>query len=323
MLGNQPFVAHNIRSEPLFKGLLLKNSGFELNMESDSLVTMISLLVHGRSGSMGRILPAASPLAVTLIMAEGLTPGTPPNVHLPAAEAVLRIVEIVQWLKHNDRIATYTNATAQTFTAIQGNVVQNWNNVNADTVFGILSHVAAHATRPYVIRGITLIVNVIVAVTKRGHLTESSRRKIQDGLKDDLNIDWNVQDETVALFYKHFCGSITDLTIGGYVDGWLSLVPEVALWLRLCLQQVAASGLTAYLTVGRALATYPEFPWHHIANILPADWANFRLACTTVGGNQYYGFRNDLDTARSTKFRSLTYIAASLLTVVGGERAIR
>lgn len=82
--------------------------------------------------------------------------------------------------------------------------------------------------------------------------------------------------------YAALIPTLTDLTIGGYVDGGLGLVPEVALRLRLCLQQVAGSGLTAYLTVGRALATYPEFPWHHIANILPADWANFRLACTTL-----------------------------------------
>lgn len=219
LLGNQPFVSHNIRSEPLFKGLLLRNSGFELNMESNSSVTMISLLVHGRSGNAGRILPATSPLALTLIMAEGLTPGNPPNVHAPRAESLPWIVEIVNWLKHADRIETYTNATVQTYAAIQGNVTQNWNNVTADTVFGILSHMAAHLTYPYVVRGITLIVNVIVAVTKRGHLTESSRRKIQDGLKDDLNIDWNVQDEILNLFYKHFCGTITDETIEGYVEG--------------------------------------------------------------------------------------------------------
>lgn len=103
----------------------------------------------------------------------------------------------------------------------------------------------------------------------------------------------------------------------------MGLIPDVALRLRLCLQQVAGSGLTAYLTVERALVTYPEFPWHHIANILPADWASFRLACTTVGNNQYFGIRNDLGPAKSTKFRNLTYIAVLLLTLVGGERAIR
>lgn len=176
LLARREFVEHHIRSEPLFKGLLLRNSGFALDMASDSLVTMVSLLFHGRSGSMGRPLPAASPLAGALIMAEGLTPGTPPNVHLPRAEALVRIVEIVAWLKNDERIATYTTATAQTYAAVEGNDIQAWNNMNADSVFGVLSHMSSLATPPYVVRGITLIVNVIVAVTKRGHLTEGSRR---------------------------------------------------------------------------------------------------------------------------------------------------
>lgn len=167
LLGNQPFEAHNIKSEPLFKGLLLRNSGFPIDMESNSLVSMISLLVHGRSGSAVRVLPAASPLSLTLIMAEGLTPGDPPKVHAAQANSLARIVEIVNWLKHADRIETYTTATAQTYAAVQGNNAGDWNNVNAGTVFGILYHMAANATHPYVVRGITLIVNVVVAVTKR------------------------------------------------------------------------------------------------------------------------------------------------------------
>lgn len=242
---------------------------------------MINLIVHGRLGVLGRTAPPNSPLVTALVMAEALAPGDENLMFAGHDASLAQLRDIALWLTRPERLVTYSTGSRALFAEIEGNAAQMWDNPEGEGLISVLDYLAQTAQPAYMSRGVTIITNVVVAVTKRGHLTEAAKTKIQNGMKDDLNIDWNVMDEALVLFFKHFGGPITDATIEGYVRQWLDLIPQVALRLRLCLQQVAGSGITAYLTIGRAMVSYPDFPWHRIAVIMDRDWANYRLALET------------------------------------------
>lgn len=168
-----------------------------------------------------------------------------------------------------------------------------------------------------------LFTTLYVAVAKRGNVTGDFLTKISNGMMDDLQYNANLDEDVVALVYRFYGGFINATNAPIILERWLNDIPEIALRVRLTLQQATNSGLTSFVTIGRAIKKYPDFPWTK-ANILTGgELANFNAAITAVNGNQYYGFNKSLGAARSTQFSSIGYIAKELLINLNGEVSLK
>lgn len=135
-------------------------------------------------------------------------------------------------------------------------------------------------------------------------------------------MDNNVQDCTDA-FYRHFGNNINDTNISDIFDRWNALIGEKCLRLNLTITRASESGLTSYLVIGQAIRTYNDFDWARIAMLYPAEWQNYCAAVEAVGNNPFYGYRKNLGVVRSTKYKSIAYVAKQLLIIVGGQSSLR
>lgn len=98
-----------------------------------------------------------------------------------------------------------------------------------------------------------LYTTVYIAVAKRGNVTTEFINKIVTGMSDDLQYEANLDEEIINLVYKFYGGHITAENASTVLSRWLNDIPEIALRVRLTLQQATNSGLTALVTVGRAM----------------------------------------------------------------------
>lgn len=173
------------------------------------------------------------------------------------------------------------------------------------------------------LNGIDLFTTLFIAVAKRGNVTEDFINKISKGLEDDLQHVSKIDAETVSLVYKFYGANISATNAKIVMDRWLADIPEIALRVRLTLQQATNSGLTAFVTIGRAIKKYPDFPWPRLNQLTGGELTNFSAAVTLVNGNQYYGFNKSLGAARSTLYSSIAYVAKELLIQLNGETSLK
>jgi len=101
-----------------------------------------------------------------------------------------------------------------------------------------------------------------------------------------------------------------------------NLIPDIALRLKLTLQQAAGSGLTFYVIIGRAHTKYENFPWGRANTLTGGELVSWETARQIIGENLYYGFKRDMGAARSTLYKSIGYVARELLVKINGERTL-
>jgi len=56
------------------------------------------------------------------------------------------------------------------------------------------------------------------------------------------------------------------------------LIPDIALRLKLTLQQAAGSGLTLYVIIGRAYTKYENFPWGRANTLTGGELVSWETA---------------------------------------------
>ncbi|KAG5870157.1 hypothetical protein JTB14_032449 [Gonioctena quinquepunctata] len=191
-----------------------------------------------------------------------------------------------------------------------------------EDAMAILYYMASKALNRSLITGVQVISTIVVAVVKRGTVSQQFLQKVSEGIKDDLNKVVTFNEEVIRLTYINYGQQINDVNIQVVFARWKSQIPAGALRLGLVVSQAAGGGLTAYLTIREAIKEYKDFDWGYISLCFPQEWAGFETAVQTVGGNQYYGFRKDLGDAKSTHFKSLAWVAKELLIKAGGKTSL-
>lgn len=169
-----------------------------------------------------------------------------------------------------------------------------------------------------------LFVNSVVGLSKRGVVSDGAAEKIKNGVDQDLGIhDTYVRPRTCALLYNNFGKFITGENAQALFVHLRSLVPNWSIRLALTIDQASGSGLTVYFLIRRAFVEFANFDWVNASNVLEADFGAYRVASGIVGNNLYYGFNNDLNHVRSTRYQSLGYLALQLCIKAGGDNDLR
>ncbi len=60
------------------------------------------------------------------------------------------------------------------------------------------------------------------------------------------------------------------------------MIPDRALRMKLTLQHTPGSSLTSFISIGKAIRSFDDFPWKIISNMLPGEMANFAAVVRQV-----------------------------------------
>nr|WAS28437.1 MAG: putative nucleoprotein [Wuhan tick virus 2] len=173
--------------------------------------------------------------------------------------------------------------------------------------------------QPLAIMGGTYIYSLaFISLAKRGTIEPSKLAKITEGIKSQTTRTITLDVNLVKFCYATVLQRLPEAEIGLCLEYWASLVGDSCLQLRLVLEQAKNSGMVVLQCVRKAMLMFPGFNWATIARNYPNDIMNLRLAIQAVGDNKYYGFRANLGPVRSTQYKSLAYVAKSLLIKHGG-----
>lgn len=277
----------------------------------------------------------------TAMMGEMFGPMIPNNNILDQEESRRMIVNAVKSLISYENIESYTTGTRAGYHAriadegnlhdeyLEAGTIEDWTDDENTSVptpqaaVRILYYCACVANRAGLKNGLAVLAHTYVSIMKRGTVSTPFIRKIEKGIQDDLGKDIELMPEVISQFYKSFGTKIDADTIVILKNYWIAILPNEALRLSLTVQQAAGSGLTCLMTIGKALRSYQDFNWAEMNLLFPEEWVAFSAAVTEVNGNEWYGFNKDLGIVRSTKYKSLGWIAKELLYRVGGDNFIR
>lgn len=170
--------------------------------------------------------------------------------------------------------------------------------------------------------GLSMIAHVYISVLKRGTVSLGFINKVQHGIQADLNKNISINAQAIKIFYNQYGVYLNDVNVPLIVTHWAGLMPQIALRLRLVVQQAANSGLTCLITIGRAFKYFPEFDWRIVRSLYPDELAAIIAAMTVVGDNVYYGFKYELGPVKSTLYKSYGYVAKEVLIKLRGERSL-
>lgn len=147
--------------------------------------------------------------------------------------------------------------------------------------------------------------------------------KLNDGMATDLGMrNVPLSSSAMKTFFQMYGALINEETIENIINRWINLTPQTAVRVRTTLTQARGSGLTTYITIGKAMKKYPDFNWGTVSEMYPEDWNNFTNATQVIGDNAWYGFSKNLGQVAATKYRILGYIAKELFVKVGGDQPL-
>nr|QMP82322.1 nucleocapsid protein [Coleopteran chu-related virus OKIAV151] len=338
---NREFYNKYLCSSPLLSNFILYNlnhAPFSETWTRDEVITMAYLANYGRSLSLNGPAAPDRTLLYVAVMGELIGPELPTEMFLPEAEARRRFSHAVTLLSQHPNLAALSSNNLGNYAQMiveepalypadpYGEHVAGDVGAGGDIPFPacvrILRHIALGATPAFKLGGLALIANITVSICKRGTISDQFVQKIEQGIQNDLGKQVILNADAIRQYYSHFGKFINSQNIRAIAGRWNALIPQQALRLSLTVQQIAGGGLTAFVTIGRAMRLYNDFPWAEIAAIMPADFTNYTNAVRAVNGNLYYGFNADLGPARSTLYKNLAYVGKELLVKVGGEAAL-
>jgi hypothetical protein len=166
---------------------------------------------------------------------------------------------------------------------------------------------------------VEMLANTCVACAKQEQITPAFAEKIMRGIQDELGHEVTIDSDTVQILFTHFGRNFDETTAPIAFNRWEEILPENALRFRLTIQQVAFSRLNVYQTILEAIRTFPDFFWPVLNRLLPGDMQRFITAQVLIQENEYYGFREDLGEAASTRYKSLGWVAKELLIQGAGK----
>ncbi|KAK9877655.1 hypothetical protein WA026_019325 [Henosepilachna vigintioctopunctata] len=105
-----------------------------------------------------------------------------------------------------------------------------------------------------------MIVHVYLSILKRGNVTGTFSKKVVNSIVQDLNIpQFQLDAPACEQFYSIFGDGVDDTNIIAIAERWAGLLPPEALRLRLGVQQVARSEITALIVTGRDIKIFDDF----------------------------------------------------------------
>lgn len=268
----------------------------------------------------------------SLVAGEMMAPVVPQANSLNANDASTEFLFVMSYLMDNPTLHTRTRgyaAWAATINAavdedegnLRGNVPAR-NDLAFDDYMDYLIWLAYNLPHGQFMSPIVLLVSTYVGIAKRGTMSDHFLEKVTTGIRDDLGVDVELDCNMVKYTYVNFGKHVNAHNAAEVFNRWLEDIPEHALRLRLSLQQVTGSGLTAYIVIGRGMRRYPDFPWDRLNVVTEGEVDRYIQALATVNGNLYYGFNRDLGAARSTLYSSVAYVAKELLIRISGETSL-
>lgn len=333
------FYTSCIRDDPILSRLVIRNStfgGLKANMASPSLPVQVYLITFGRY-LRAQVADINHSHVLAATMGEMMGPHVDDAVHYDMNTSNDRIMQAVRTLLGSARLPEVCAHNAAAYAGfLNDNAATPWIQhapaawPDADGIAALgpnglavllyyLSTVAGDFSQNL---SLLVILNSHVAFLKQGNVTPAFMKKITDGVMTDLGVGLALDANAMKVFHRRYCSNITENNAPTLIAHWDRMVPEVAMRLRLTIEQAAGSGLTAFISIGRAIRAFPDFGWDRINKVLRDDVVAFGLAVTAVNGNPYYGYRRDLGPAKSTNFKNLAWVAKELLIKARGETGL-
>lgn len=156
----------------------------------------------------------------------------------------------------------------------------------------------------------------IVAIAKRGKMTANFVNKVQEACSD---YGGGFKADICTAFFDAYGPCLDAEKAQAVAAYWSAFIP---LPLRITIQQTPISGLTAIITIGRAIKTFSTFPWAKVRDIYGGEFANALAALRAINNNPYYGMNQVNNIAASTRFKNLAYWSKELLVKVDGDVAL-
>ncbi|VDL76406.1 unnamed protein product [Nippostrongylus brasiliensis] len=96
------------------------------------------------------------------------------------------------------------------------------------------------------------------------------------------------------------------------IEHWKNAIPDLALRLRIMVDQARNCGLIALVSICQALYAFISCSWFKVLLRIPDNWSRYKAAVRTVGNNPYYGYNRNLGTAASTGYKTLAWVSKEL-----------
>jgi hypothetical protein len=103
---------------------------------------------------------------------------------------------------------------------------------------------------------------------------------------------------------------------------WGTILPPDTVKFTTKLNQTCGSGLTSYLTICRAMITFPDFQWPVISRLAPTEWNAFCSAGGAIVVNPYCGFSRKIGNASTSGYKTIASVAKELLIRLTSETAL-
>jgi len=138
--------------------------------------------------------------------------------------------------------------------------------------------------RQYAIDNITL---AYCALAKRGQVTDEFCTKVQNSVRDELGVNITLSQAALNALYKGYMQGVNETNAEEVLKNLNAWIPDIALRLKLTLQQAAGSGLILYVIIGRVYTKYPTFLWGRANVLTGGEFLSWEAAQNIVGNYLY------------------------------------
>lgn len=326
------------KDDQLSKKLVLRNMTdyfASAGYEPSNVSKMAFILTYVRYATSGLPMPSLDYIH-SVAIGELLAPVLPATHFAPQDESNTIGEGVLRYLLSHD-IPVLHGRTKQHFIETHNSIppadrADDWQAIPADASDDLIiddfseeyaEFVVSDQPQEHRLHPIDLFTTIFIAVAKRGTVSDDFIDKISRGLEDDLQHNANLSAEVISRVFKLYGGYITAANAQTVLARWLEDIPQIALRVRLTLEQATNSGMTAFVIIGRAMKTHPNFNWSKLNILTNGELTKYMDALVLVNGNQYFGFNKSLGAARSTLYSSIAYVAKELLIGLNGESSLK
>nr|QHA33915.1 putative nucleoprotein [Atrato Chu-like virus 1]QHA33919.1 putative nucleoprotein [Atrato Chu-like virus 1] len=322
-------------TSPIYKQLVVIacNSGiFTVEGTNLNVPKVLQLLALGRLGKAG-VLPSRSADRAAhyqaLALAEGFGPYTPAEWRLNTARAQREIILSVLWLMSEEGEGLLGLERVDWFDpdvlGITEEDLEHAERLDIHQALILLEGMAvAMPSNQHWLNGVSFISTALTSICRRGIITDEHRQRMIESIREATSSgNVHLPPRTIERFYRFYGHGVKATNARKLMKHYNNMIPENIIPLRNLIIQAAGSGLTTYMTIIRAMATYKDFDWPRIRELAPADYIAFEIAMDTIQDNVYFGFNAQMGVASARNFPTLAYCSFQLCIRAGGDMPLR
>jgi len=166
--------------------------------------------------------------------------------------------------------------------------------------------------------GTKLYALIYIALAKKGTVTNTKLTAVERAIADETGLPVELEAGVVRKLGAALVGIIDHNVARQIFSVMAQQMAGRSLRLSIIMMQAVKSGMTAYWAVAEANNRYQNFDWAEASRYIPSDFTNYLTAANAVGGDQYWGFKADIGTAKHTNYKSLTWLCMKLLIKCDG-----